>query len=214
MVTKCQCQLGINKSVKTWSLKKSLKVDKKKVTKTTPFWSDSCHGLKQRPLFKSNWSPHITYAQSSYDVLHYKTTKKEGNGTSWPLFQPISLGLSSTIITSPLSPTIVFMISAQEASFIAICLEGFFYGKISVLCALTCTLAKDAQIFLGLGLYSGIFAMYLQCPSRKSRTAIILFYALCLLYVLSTATAVCDLVNIILEVSNNSICDSIIFLVV
>ena len=48
--------------------------------------------------------------------------------------------------------------------------------------------------------------MYLQCLSKKSGTAIILFYAVCLLYVLSAATFVSDLLNLILEVSDNSIC--------
>ena len=47
--------------------------------------------------------------------------------------------------------------------------------------------------------------MYLQCPSKKSETAIILFYAVCLLYVLSTASFFSDLVALILYVSNNSI---------
>ena len=41
--------------------------------------------------------------------------------------------------------------------------------------------------------------------------ATILFYALCLLYVLSTATLVSDLVAIILQVSNNLIRKIIIF---
>ena len=90
----------------------------------------------------------------------------------------------------------------DEAYFIATCIEGFFYGK---LCALTC-IFLEVQLFSGLGLYSGIFAMYLQCPSKKSRTAIILFYTVCLLYVLSTATFVGDFLNFILEVSYNSIC--------
>ena len=76
---------------------------------------------------------------------------------------------------------------------------------------LNCTLAKVVQIFPGPGLYSGIFAMYLQCPSNKSRTAVIL-YAVCLLYVLSTVTFVTDLVALILEVSNRFICKDIIFL--
>ena len=91
----------------------------------------------------------------------------------------------------------------DESYFISICLEGFLYGKI---CASTCTLAKEVQISLGLGLYSGIFAMYLQCPSKKSGTALILFFALCLLYVLSAATFASDLVALILFVSNNFIC--------
>ena len=85
----------------------------------------------------------------------------------------------------------------DESYFISICLE--VYGKI---CASTCTLAKEVQLSLGLGLYSGTFAMYLQCPSKRSGTALILFFAVCLLYVLSTATFVSDLVAIILEVSN------------
>jgi hypothetical protein len=102
------------------------------------------------------------------------------------------------------------MISGVEWSFIYSCLEGFFFGKISVLFALTCMLAKEVQFFLGLGFYSGIFAIYLQCPSKESRTAIIVFYVLCLLYVLSMATVVSDLLAAILEVSDNSIRNIII----
>ena len=96
---------------------------------------------------------------------------------------------------------------------IAICLEGFFYGKISVPCALTCTPAKEVQLFPGLGLYSGIFITYLHCSSSKSRTVTtgILFYALRLLYVLSTATVVGDLLYVILQVSNSPIYKNIIF---
>ena len=100
------------------------------------------------------------------------------------------------------------MITAQEAYFIGTCLEGFFYGK-QVLSALTCTLAKEVP---GLGFYSGIFAIYLKCPSNKSRSSIILFYALCVLFVLSAATLVCDMVAFVLEVSNNVVCKNTIFL--
>ena len=96
------------------------------------------------------------------------------------------------------------MTIVDETLFIAICLEGFLYGE---LCALTCTLAKEVQLILGLGLYSGIFTIYLLlCPSKKSRTTIIHFYAVCLLYILSTASFVSDLVGLIFQVSNNSIC--------
>ena len=105
------------------------------------------------------------------------------------------------------------MISIDEVYFISLCFEWFLYGKIliSVLCDLTLTLAKKIQLFPGTGLYSGIFAIYLQRPKKESRTAMILFYVLCLLYVLSTAAVVCDLLTIILEmyidVSKNSICN-------
>ena len=54
--------------------------------------------------------------------------------------------------------------------------------------------------------------MYLQSSSDKSRTAIIYFYTLCLLYVLSTATVVSDLVVAILQVSNNPVFKNIKFL--
>ena len=110
-----------------------------------------------------------------------------------------------------------FMFTAQELEelFIGLCLEGFFYGKISVLCALTCTLAKEVQpqLFSILGLYSAIFVIYLQCVSERSGTSgpIIIFYALCFLYFVSTVTIVGDLVNLILQVSNNSIFKNILF---
>ena len=104
------------------------------------------------------------------------------------------------------------MTIVNEAEFLSIWLEGFLYGKI---CAfkLTCTLAKEVQLFPGPGLYSGIFAMYLLlCPSTESRTTIIHFYAVCLLYVLSTATFASDLVYFIHYVSNNPICKIPFFL--
>ena len=68
-----------------------------------------------------------------------------------------------------------------------------------------CSMRFNLSNYYSLGLYSGIFFMYLKCQSNKSRKATIVFYALYLLYVLSTATVVCDLVIIILQVSNNSI---------
>ena len=107
------------------------------------------------------------------------------------------------------------MLSYNEACFIAMSLETFFYGKIPVLCALNCTvvpLLKKFQLFLGgLGLYAGIFVLYLQRPPDKSRP-IIVFYVLCLLYVLSTATVVIDLLSLILAVSKQFlICKNFIF---
>jgi len=74
------------------------------------------------------------------------------------------------------------MISEGEAFLVGTCLEGFFYG-----------------------LYSGIFVMYVLCKPERSRTATIIFYALCLLYVLSTATVVTDLLSLILESRINTL---------
>ena len=92
----------------------------------------------------------------------------------------------------------------EDAAYFGICLEWFLYGKISVLYALTCILANEVQLpFTCVGLYSGIFAMYLKCPVNKSRKTNIVFYALCFLYFLSTVTVAIDLAIIALEVSNN-----------
>ena len=111
------------------------------------------------------------------------------------------------------------MLVGIDLKLIEICLEWFFYGKLSVLCqcALTssCTLAKEVQLSPGplAGLYTGIFAIYLQCPKKESRSASIVFYVICLLYVLSAVTVVSDLLCIMFFVSNNSICKlkSIVF---
>ena len=72
--------------------------------------------------------------------------------------------------------------------------------------------AKEVQLFPGLGIYSAIFVTYLQCRSPESRAANIVFYALCLLYILSTASVVMDLLNFTLLVSDNFISKNIIFL--
>ena len=103
------------------------------------------------------------------------------------------------------------MITQEELTVLFICMEGLLYGKVSILC-FNLYPAKEVQLFLGLGIYSGIFAIYLHCTLKESRTTTIVFYTLCLLYVLSTGTFVCDLLFAILDVSNNSICKNIIFL--
>ena len=85
----------------------------------------------------------------------------------------------------------------------------------SVRCALSSsfTLAKEVQLSLGLEIYTGIFALYLQCHLKDPRTTVIVFYVLCLLYILSIATTVSDLLSCILpEVSKNSICKIIIIM--
>ena len=78
------------------------------------------------------------------------------------------------------------------------------------ICSSACTLSREVQLIPGLGVYSGIFAIYFQYQSNKStgigkKTAIV-FYAICLLYVLSAVDFACDLVALISVVSNNFIC--------
>ena len=96
------------------------------------------------------------------------------------------------------------MLTVQEAAVILFCLEEFVYGKISALCALTCTLAKEVQLSPDLGIYSGIvLAIY---SSKKSRTATIVFYVLFTLAVISLS----DLLSFIIAVSNDFICTNMI----
>ena len=74
--------------------------------------------------------------------------------------------------------------------------------------------AKKVQLFPGLGIYSAIFIIYLHCILLKeSKKTSIIFYALCLLYVLSATTVACDLLNTVIQVSNNSISKYIIFFI-
>ena len=72
---------------------------------------------------------------------------------------------------------------------------------------LACTLANEVPV---LGFYSGIFILFLhlQRPSKdskQSRTAIILFYAICVLYVLSTFVIIGDFLVFVREVSKKTL---------
>ena len=76
-------------------------------------------------------------------------------------------------------------------------------------------IAKEVQLFPCLGIYSGIFAIYLQFLSNESRTrsANVIFYILCLLYGFCAATVVCDSLVDIFGVSNKFTCKNIIFII-
>lgn len=145
--------------------------------------------------FPCNWLGANGQATDSYII-----TLSASESSLFPLLYYSCLSLSS--------PVTLFMITRRESFFSGLCLEGFFFGKISVLCALasSCILAKKSNYSPGPGIYSGIFALYLRCLSDKSRTTTILSYALITLYVLSAATIISDLVSLIIEVSNYSIC--------
>ena len=123
------------------------------------------------------------------------------------------LVVSSTVITSALQ---VLQPSSwrlrKKNSSLRYLLKGSYMVRYSFYCASTCTLAKAVQLLYGIGLYCGIFAMYLQFQSEKSRTSTIIFYAVCLLYLLSTLSFVSDLLALILEVSDNAIYKNINFL--
>ncbi|KAF8808235.1 hypothetical protein BYT27DRAFT_7255738 [Phlegmacium glaucopus] len=76
----------------------------------------------------------------------------------------------------------VMTLTLADSDFIGTCLEGFFYG-----------------------LYSGIFAMYIQGTSKKgtNKRINILFYTLCALYILSVVIGVVDIARFIYEFQGN-----------
>src|ERR1700735_5350564 len=84
----------------------------------------------------------------------------------------------------------------KDCERLAKCLEGFFFGTISV--NSHAQVAKAVQHYPIPGLYSGIFAMYLQHHGSQQSTdkaKNILFYALCVLYALSSATIIIDMLG-------------------
>ena len=80
----------------------------------------------------------------------------------------------------------------SEMVFIGIFLEGFCYGEIFFL--LIIGLTRNYSCALA-GLYSAVFCMYMQYHALKELgidKKNILLYALCILYILSTAIVVLD----------------------
>jgi len=96
--------------------------------------------------------------------------------------------------------------SELTSRYLATCLEGLFYGMISIL-GLSHPLLKQFKFYPVPGLYCGIFAMYFQYhASIKGTKNMLPFYALSVLYLLSTGIFACDIVvHQDLSVSNNEL---------
>lgn len=92
--------------------------------------------------------------------------------------------------------------------FLGSCLEGLLFGKISVLQSVLHPFLKSFKLQKNyLGLYSGIFAMYVEYYVSKKETdakQTLIFLALCILYVLSVIVIALDtaILGIILFVSD------------
>ena len=88
----------------------------------------------------------------------------------------------SSTITTPFQSWHRTMITWEEAIFIAVCLEGFFYGKISVLCALTCTLAKKPNYSWSRALFRNIryvFTMLIEQVQDGNHSFLYCLSSLC-----------------------------------
>lgn len=97
----------------------------------------------------------------------------------------------------------------KEPTLIGHLLEGFFYGNVIRLINIMAP-TNRFQYYCGPGLYSGIFAMYLQHhwqahKTDTGKTKNIIFYAICTLYALFFAnfflgiTALC--IQMVIEIS-------------
>ena len=78
-------------------------------------------------------------------------------------------------------------LTVGDFEYLSICLEGFLFGELSVK-----PFFEEAQHYFILGLYSGIFSIYLQYHASQRKTgdntkSNIIFHALCVLFVLSMA---------------------------
>jgi FtsH-binding integral membrane protein len=83
-------------------------------------------------------------------------------------------------------------LSHREFEYLAICLEGFFFGELFVLQLST----PVSEEFLIPGIYSGIFAVhsyYVSDKGSSNKKRSIIFYALCILYILSLAVIALDI---------------------
>ena len=131
------------------------------------------------------------------------------------VFSGASLNLISTIVTSllpVLAPSSCQCLLLHKFwSALPCVLNGS--SSVTYLFYPCCYLLKKSPIIIGV--YSGIFAIYLQCPSNESRTrtANIVYYIICLLYVFCAATVVCNLLIYILEVSDRFFYKHIIFII-
>lgn len=92
--------------------------------------------------------------------------------------------------------------STQEFAYFSLCLEGFSFGKISVL---RCPVHLNTIP----GFYSAIFVLYLRYQlaskegSEKTAMGNILFYSLCALYILTASIIMLDMSYFILRVVSN-----------
>lgn len=84
-------------------------------------------------------------------------------------------------------------LTSMEFRHLASCLAGFFFGTISILLEVF----RPSLTLLCPGIHSGVFSLYLehrgsQKGAAKAKNA--LFYSLCVLYALSVAIIIGDIV--------------------
>ena len=105
----------------------------------------------------------------------------------------------------------------QTLAYTEFIVEGFLFGKIvySGIVSPPLSFLKLSQNYTpGLGIYSAMFAMYLQYEGSKKPTdkrTTIVFYSLCTLYALSSAVFTIDIAETVLLVSKISVRDHNLF---
>jgi len=100
----------------------------------------------------------------------------------------------------------MYGLAANELEFIALVLEGFFYGKIYSAVIITSERALSYDHSCP-GLYSAIFFIYIQYQASKELgidKRNVLLYALCILYILSVVTVALDATRVMLGAVSKS----------
>lgn len=85
-----------------------------------------------------------------------------------------------------------------DFSYLGLCLEAFFYGTISI--------RRPVMPLISIpGIYSAIFFMYLRYHVQRGsdRVKNVLFIAICVLYVLSFAIIILDIMSVGISVVSN-----------
>ena len=92
--------------------------------------------------------------------------------------------------------------------YLAACLGGFFFGAIHI-----CSLIVISEVIKHYpipGLYSGIFALYLQCHASQNRADKIDFYALSVLYVLCGVSVIVGITFDFFQIDNGMVSKTIL----
>ena len=165
----------------------------------------------------STWAPpfgRLMYIRPTLNIVRFKNRWRRVKNL-YIRTKESSTSVSTHLFPSVIAPPLPVLASSSTSWLLrrnCLSFQCLWKGSYTVRYLFYMPWLIPMQLFSGLlGIYSGIFAIYLQLVSKESRTTTFIFYSLCLLYILSTATVVSDFLFAIIGVSNKSISKNIIF---
>ena len=107
-----------------------------------------------------------TLISSKYSVIGV-FSRQDNLYPNKSLFSPSST--QTLLFQSPGTGTVFKFMDSELNYLLSTCMKGSSMVRYpGPFCSLPCTFAKEVQLFPGLGLYSGILALYFQCQSNES----------------------------------------------